>query len=32
MDRHDDLKDYGKLFLGLALAIGFLFVAVVVTA
>ena len=26
MDRHDDLKDYGKLFLGLALIAGGLFV------
>jgi len=31
MDRHDDLKDYGKLFLGMAFVIGFLFVAMVVT-
>ena len=31
MDRHDDCKDYGKLFLGLAFAIGFLFIAVLVT-
>ncbi len=31
MDRRNDLKDYGKLFLGLAFAIGLLFVAWMVT-
>lgn len=31
MDRHDDLKDYGKLFWGMAIVIGVPFITMVAT-